>query len=627
MNGFNYFKELRTEKHIKWGIQLKLTISFTTVFIILLFIVIEMFYNNMILNIKQETIGYSSLYIKQLNENINKYINEYERLTAMPLSDIKLQSILASDNPKLSRAQIVGDNDYISNFLFNIYTFQPDIKNIVLVSSKGKLYSEGVMRYYMEKINIGSLPWYIKAIQEKGKIVLYPNFHNDDAVIYNYADFDKTFSIVRHIKSIETGNEAGVIRIDIPFKRIREIIEAIRKDSSIKIVIFDNNHNIIIDSNNIFGSVDPEKYKNIFSELRDNERGYHEFDMDGDRQMLVYDVSPYTKWNIVGFISQDQLLERSKNIRNLTMLITIIGIIIILVICAVLTRAITKPIKKLQSSMREVEKGNFDVNIEINTKDEIGYLGKRFNKMVSEINRLIKNEYELTIKKREAELKALIEEINPHFLYNTLESIRGKAIINNAPDVAEMIEALSKFFRLNIIRGSGLVALKEEIEHIKSYISIQNMRFGDKFNTIIDIDDELIDIIIPKLSLQPLIENSILHGFKLQNGECIIIICCRRTGGDAVVEIIDNGSGISGEELMKTQILLSCDYKEDKQGTVLADSHLGIKNVNERIKLHFGERYGLYIDSKQGAGTRVKIVIPYQVKGKEDGNHDKRIAG
>lgn len=581
----------------RWGIKRKLVVSFTAIFSAVLFLVIQVFYNTMKSDIKQQSIEYATLYLKQLNENINAYIYEFERLTAIALSDARIKSILSSHPSRLTRIEMIDNNLYVENFLFNIYTIQPDITNIVLISTNGTLFTEGVARYCLQNIEINRMQWYNETKKKQGIITLFPDYQPAPPDVVTYRSSERIFSIARQIRPIDTTNDIGAIRIDIPFTKIQKIIETVREKSSMRIFILDDKNRIIFASD----PEDPQWLDDFFNQ-EDVKRPFR--NTAGNR-IYVQNTSVYTGWTIVGIISRQQLFERTLYARNLTVFLSVIGLLITITVCMNISGFITKPIMIMRTLMGKVEEGNFDVNIDIRTNDELGYLGQSFNKMVEKINLLIRTEYELRIKKREAELKALLEEIKPHFIYNTLESIRMKAVVRGEMETAKMIETLAKLLRLNIIEGSGLTTIKEEIKHVKVYLDIQNMRYPNKFHSIVDVDEELLTLAIPKLTLQPLVENAVLHGFRSSKYDCIVIIRGYKDEHDCVViEVIDNGSGIPEEDLLKIRRSLEAGDAEQQ-------NHLGIKNINERIKLHFGSCYGIRIDSEWHNGTKIQIILPY----------------
>lgn len=280
--------------------------------------------------------------------------------------------------------------------------------------------------------------------------------------------------------------------------------------------------------------------------------------------------------------------------------------ILIFIMCIIFTKKITNPITTLRNIMKEVQKGKFNHRFnEKSTYIEIQELGDSFNTMVETIDKLLnKIEYEQKIK-REAELKALYSQIKPHFLYNTLDTIQYMALDHEAYDVMKAIEALTNIFRISLSDGKEIIKLKDEVKHIKSYLYIQKLRYEDKLNYQVNCEENLLDYCILKLTIQPLVENAIYHGIKFIKGEGFININIKEEYDNLIIEVIDNGIGMEEEILNKVNLYIN-SFRKEKHSP---DSY-GLLNVNERIKLAFGESYGIFIESKKYKGTKVKIVYP-----------------
>jgi two-component system sensor histidine kinase YesM len=248
--------------------------------------------------------------------------------------------------------------------------------------------------------------------------------------------------------------------------------------------------------------------------------------------------------------------------------------------------------------MKRVEKGNFNISVEENWDGEIGVLYSSFNYMIKRINELIHEVYLSKIKEKDAELKALQAQINPHFLYNTLDTVNWLAVKHNAPEISKIVNSLASILRYSINKGNDVTTVDKELKHVESYITIQKIRFKDKFEVSFNIDKTILHYKTIKLILQPLVENAIIHGIETYEGKGKILINGYLGDGKIVFEVINNGNPIDLDVVNK----LLDSPSEDK------DSY-GIQNVNERIKLYYGEEYGLYyqvIDNN----TVARIVIP-----------------
>jgi two-component system sensor histidine kinase YesM len=269
---------------------------------------------------------------------------------------------------------------------------------------------------------------------------------------------------------------------------------------------------------------------------------------------------------------------------------------------------ITRPIITLQRFMKRVEKGDFNVQMSIKRRDEIGDLSKGFNSMVTEIRKLIHSEYNLRILRKEAELNALQAQINPHFLYNTLDSLRGIAIYERAYKAASMVENLSYLLRYSLNKDGYVVTLAAEIENVKKYVDIQNLRFNNKYDIIFEVEPSFMDVRILRLTLQPIVENSIIHGLEGKKGKGRIIVKVSSIEDNIIIEVIDDGLGMDDQKLTEVNQHLR---SENIGHSIVKGGKVGIFNVNERIKHYFGDKYGIEISSIKGKGTEVRIKIPF----------------
>jgi Putative regulator of cell autolysis len=293
----------------------------------------------------------------------------------------------------------------------------------------------------------------------------------------------------------------------------------------------------------------------------------------------------------------------------------------IMITCIIIMTVIF--IKKINRIVLEAEKVVNYLNIE---KNHNIYLGKN-NTLLDNIRNILKNfkesserEHSAEILRRQAEIAALQSQINPHFLYNTLDAVRGQALFYKINEIAEMIEALSRYFRYNISKKGDFVTLEEEIENISNYIYIQQYRFTDKFSFTIkynEDDKEIINCLIPKLTIQPIIENCIYHGLepKMEKGKITIRISF--TNKKLIIIVTDDGVGMSDEELEKFIYKLRHNFAGTQSEGVGYHTGIGLLNVNQRLKLLFGEEYGLSIFSTKGLGTEVEISLPV-VKGQQE---------
>lgn len=607
-------------RKIFWNlrIQSKLIISFSTAFAVSIVTVICIFYSSWVPSLRQEAVNYSSLYIKQLNENINAYFNELDRLALMTQADNSLQKILGKNISGETDFDLKDDSDYVENFLFNIYTLKPDITNIVLISENGMLFTEGIRRYSLFNENPGDYQWYREAAVKPGKSMIFKNLASEDRLGLN--NDEPGISVVRMITDVNNNRMLGCIRIDVSYKKVQSIIERVGRTGSMEIIIMDNDYNVIFDPYSVLKIINIPRFAEVFEKIIVEKDGNVRAPLGSNSRTIVFNHSDYTGWTTLGIIIDKKLLKDTWEVRNLSILIAVITIFIIVLICAFIAMGITRPLKKLRESMKMVAGGNFNIKVDFDCMDEIGDIGRSFDKMTFKINELIKKEYLLEIKRKEAELKALQAQINPHFLYNTLESLRMKAVVNQDREVADMAKKLSRFLQLNIIGDNEIVKISEELSHVVYYMDIQNIRYNNRYEYIIDFDEELMNASILKLTFQPLIENALFHGLEPKDGYCVIILRGRKAENEILIEIIDNGMGMDEERLDEIKTALAASSASDKLG-------IGMVNVHKRLKFHFGEKYGLEISSTMQKGTKIEIHIPMIINTSEGGKDAQATAG
>lgn len=304
-------------------------------------------------------------------------------------------------------------------------------------------------------------------------------------------------------------------------------------------------------------------------------------------------------------IYQKELYENQQKLTETLIYTSIIIILIISLAALLVSDQITRPLNEMIETIKKIREGRKEIRVKDPGSDEIGTLGDSFNSMLDEIDALIQKKYESELLIRDAEYNALQSQINPHFLYNTLDAMSNMARLSNCPDVSDMSLSLAKMFRYNLDMKNPLSTISREIAHLKNYIYVMAERTHDSVKYEIDLDESISQNVIPKLSIQPIVENALIHGLKNKKGEKNISIHAKPVGNDVAIEIFDNGVGMNPNSL--NELLTKDDLKTVKSG----DS-IGLTNINARIKMLFGEKYGISIQSEIGCGTTVVLMIPSQ---------------
>jgi two-component system sensor histidine kinase YesM len=390
-----------------------------------------------------------------------------------------------------------------------------------------------------------------------------------------------------------------VIIVDMNFSAIEELCKNVTLGKTGYIYIIDSRGRIIYHPQQqlIYSGL---KNENIEDAMNRSSGSYFDKFQQKQRIMTVKNIS-YAGWKMVGISYVDELTENKRNFKGYLMLIIVMGVVFEIGASMFISRKVTQPIRKLENQMKLVENGDFSIQLDVNGEDEVKKLSKSFNLMVMKIKQLMDEVIREQEEKRKSEFKALQAQINPHFLYNTLDSIIWMNENEKHEGVTTMVAALAQFFRVSISRGQEFIKVNDEIEHAKSYLIIQKVRYKDKFDFFIDAEPEVLGHKTIKLILQPVIENAIYHGInKLQEkGEIGIRVYIR--GENIIFSVSDNGYGIKPSVLKG--IL-------DKESQSEHSSGVGLKNVNERIKLCYGNEYGIEITSELDVGTAVSITIP-----------------
>ena len=389
-----------------------------------------------------------------------------------------------------------------------------------------------------------------------------------------------------------------------------------------KLFIVDQQGNNIVNY-----SADESTIVNSFpGELAANEKAVCQaVEYKGEEYLCTFTTIKTNDWKLISVKSKYDLLGNLASLRKYIILILILGVIVSVIITVLLAISITTPINHLVKIMRRADQQDFHVKFQYPYKNEVGNLADGFNYMIGEIDHLIselnvsiealkeekENVKNVQKQKRLAELKALQAQINPHFLYNTLNAITWQAADQGASEISILSNSLGKFFRLSLSNGNEIITLRDEIEHVRSYLNIQRIRYKTKLNYEIEVEEELLGIPTIKLILQPLVENSIYHGIKLKDSEGMIRIYTSKHIGENGILVVklcveDNGYGIEEKKLFSINAGLMEGKNHQKEG-------YGIYNVNERIKLYYGDDYGLMFESKFEEWTRATIIIPAQI--------------
>lgn len=539
--------------------------------------------------------------IGKVNKTLESYIGNMQNMTYFISFNSDIMRFMEGDG---EREQAEQDDRYgIRKFLQGITTLYPEVAGILITNSRGEYISNEM--YARSDKSLTEEAWYREAVDHKGifTIVGHPVGRN----VANHVNYKDTevVSVVRAILDPDTQEVKGVVLVDLKLRVIAEAAKDVRLGKSGYLMVLDAHGNgIYSPSQPLIGEIPAEW-------LGESGSGNFSKQIDGKRLQIIYRKSTFTDWTTVGVFSAEDSIMEVREIRFYVISFVFIVCLLGIAASSYLSYSMSRPIGQLMSFMQKAESGDLTIRHWGDRTDEVGMLGRSFNAMLVKIKQLLSLTELQERQKREAELRSLQAHIKPHFLYNTLDTIHWMARKKGADDVAQMVESLSKLFRIGLSRGSDVIPLADEIEHIRSYLQIQQTRYKDKLNFTLNVAPGVQRVSVLKLILQPIVENAIYHGIKERRGPGHILIEADEHDGHLIIRIADDGKGMPVGRLFSLRERLNASFAaEDEPGETGQTHGYGMMNIQARLKLTFGEAYGLYIDSETDTGTTVTMIHP-----------------
>lgn len=500
---------------------------------------------------------------------------------------LSLSDIIAM-HPDTTKALEQGDTEAIESLsgIVQISAMSDTrIQSIAVISKNGfALTSDSNMAIPLSG-NMMEESWYQAAVASKQIPVVTSIRHGEFTM-----DKESWVISISHEIVGSQGEHLGVVLIDLSYKFIEDYISGLDLGSTGYAYIFDQNHQILYH---------PEE-KALMDEMKASELLELAKEMDGSlsrNRIVTKKEIPELQWTLVGISSMEKMDDLKRQMMGMIVWINLLLIVVGIFISWAVSRRLTKPIFELQKAMQDVDKNWGHIQISSRSSTELKALTEEYNALLDRIKKLTEDIAEKENTKRIFELKALQSQINPHFLYNTLDTILWLAEFGENEKVVEVSKALGEMLRLSLNINQDMVSLTQEIAHTKNYLKIQQQRYLDKIEYQISGDKNLQNVEVPKLILQPIVENSIYHGIRPKKGKGLIEISYYREKEDLILQVKDNGLGYHSEKkeehLIKTRL-----------------GGIGLKNVDQRIKILYGEDYGLTISNHEEGGT----IVRYRLK-------------
>ncbi|OKP98911.1 sensor histidine kinase [Paenibacillus sp. P46E] len=528
------------------------------------------------------------------SNTIDRYVADLKRNTALPLYNTDVQFYLEEKGTNWNK------NSSMSMFLSYLNHTKEEIIAVYLVDKYGLVFYDTGLNIH-ELFPKEWLPEWQRLSEAAGVAPIVQGRHT---VRVGASDHREVFSVLRTVTSVSTLKRIGIIIFDIDISLFKGIVDPVNTVTQGNTLIVDDKGELVYASDDPKDPNSGQQEKNLKLLLQhtNGEAGHFQIHLDGKDYLAVYTVSKKTGWTTLVSIPLARILSPVEKTRNTLILTTLAIIAFALFVATIISHALTKPLKSMVRLMKQVQHGNLEVWLHPKYNDEIGMLGSHFNRMIVRVKDLLQ-EVSLTEKrKQKADMRALQNQINPHFIYNTLESIRMLAESSDDPRVAELTYLLGLQMRYGIVRSEEMVTIRHELDHVRNYLHLLQIRFPDKFRLDITVPEALLPLPVIKLVLQPIVENAVFHGLEPKEGPGTLSIGGWEEDGQAVFCVEDDGVGMDSDTLRALNDSLRSGADGERFG-------IGLRNVNERIRLHYGPLLGLSVSSEPGRGTRVTLRI------------------
>ena len=541
----------------------------------------------------------NQILINQINRSMDSYLQ-----TIMKLSDSLYYGVIKnadlSDGSIGSEITLLYDNN------------KDNIENIALLSKNGQMLESVPAARLKSNVDVIDENWF------RNTLLKTENLHFSTPHVQTI--FDGSESQYRWVismsRAVEITNgpytDQGVLLIDIRYNSLERLFDGVNLGNGGYAYLISSDGEIIYHPKAQL--IDSGIVKENNQESAGLKDGNYEEVFDGEKRIVSVKTVGYTGWKIVGVTPLDGMSLNNIKTKLLMVFIIAFVLFILSIINSYISTRITDPIKELEKAVNEIEQGNLEVEVRSAGSYEIQHLGTSIQSMARRIRKLMNDIVAEHESKRRSEFDTLQSQINPHFLYNTLDIIVWMIENEKQSEAVKVVTALARFFRISLSKGKSIIPVKDELEHVRNYLMIQHMRYKNKFTYDIEADEDVLELASLKLMLQPLVENAIYHGMEFMDGDGEILVRAWRREDDLYMSVSDNGLGMTQEQVER--LFQAADHTTSGRG-----SGIGVKNVNERIKLYFGTGYGLEILSEPDEGTTVTAhlpAIPYQEVKKEE---------
>ena len=583
-------RELLTHKNKKTrSMQMTISISFTILSVCCMCLLGVMLYQQFTRKAENLTVENSRQLLNQTTINLEDYLRNMRRI-----SDAMYYTVIKNTD--------IG-SESLEDSMNLLYEANKDkLVSVACYTNDGKLTEASPIATEKPGVDVKSQKWFQDAAGE------LENFHFSTPHVQNLFD-DPSYryywvvSLSRTVELTRNGNSMlGVLLVDMNYSSIEQLLEKANTDTSGEYVYL-----MAPDGEIIYHPKQNLIHMGLYEENNTEAAGYEDTtvkeNFHGEKRLVTVKTISYTGWKLISVVPMKSFSMGMTGMRNLVVLLVALTVLAAVMLNQMVSARISKPLRRLNDSVKEWEAGNMNPDIYVGGSMEVEHLGKTLRSTVAQIRQLMDDIVVEQEEKRKSELDALQSQINPHFLYNTLDSIVWMITGERYDDAVFMITQLASLFRISLSKGKTVIKIEDEVKHARNYMNIQKIRYKNSFEVDFQIEEDILDGCIVKLVLQPLLENAIYYGMEFMDGEGEIHVRGYRKDKDVYLEVEDNGLGMPEEEAAE---LLNGKERPHKHG-----SGVGLVNVHSRLKLRFGEAYGLVIHSCPDEGMMVQIHIPY----------------
>jgi two-component system sensor histidine kinase YesM len=542
----------------------------------------------------------------QLSSDIEIELRRINLYTAKVANEQELLPLVNSWYHEKDSIKKLGTCEKIETKLDYLFAYQGEINSIVFFSKNGEVFKYKDPTYKNDS-DVKKSSLYKECMSNKEKVLSINNFNDSDDANASRVDFLVGVSPEYNWYNSDTEFIYFEIKTDV----LNSIYSRFTNDIVGKMMIADSNGNIVIspDKSLLGKNISEVGYLNKVNN-KNNDYDSYKYRYKKDSKYISKYTSGKSGWTVINIIDYKALIKDTANITKALLTIFVIFNLFFILYSKMFFKDIIKPIKKLAKTMTGVKDEKLEEITIMNTNlEEINELESSYNKMVNDIKNLMA-ERDLKEKERsKEEIKALQAQINPHFIYNTLNVIKLMAAISKAENIRKFTDSFMKLLLATFRSTATFITVKEELGYLENYVDIMKVRFGNDFNIIIDVNEEVKELYIIKLILQPIVENAIIHGINDIDREKYIKISGFQKGGNLIFQVEDNGVGMTGDELK--------NVLDNKEISKTSFNHMGINNVKSRIKLNCGQEYGLKIESEKNKFTRITLILPILTEGEQ----------